>query len=183
MTSEIVHNDEQLRELTVMNRVSDKDMRAVATAENPFEAALALAADIYGGVIDASTELGNGFTLVEKIDLTGERMVLLHWQFNEGDHGEFASIAAVTGSQKRIIFNDGSSGVYAQLREFTQEHKRSGGMLAPRGLRANTYDTCPEKKGGCGRAMGKTLTECKNCGWEGEARGSATTYYIDVSGE
>lgn len=180
MSGEIVHSDEQLRELTVMNRVSDKEMRAIAQAENPFEAALAMAADLYGEVLDVSKELGNGFALVDKADLTGERMILLYWAFNEGDFGEFASIAAVTTSQKRVIFNDGSTGVYAQLREFTQDTKRTGGLLAPMGLRANTYDTCPEKN--CNRAMNRNAAECQHCGYAGDKRSSATTYYIDLAG-
>lgn len=179
MSGEIVHTDEQLRELTVINRIDDKDLRSVAQSDDPFAAALALAAELYGDVQDVTQELGNGFTLVEKDALEGEHMVLMYWVFNEGDFGEFASIAAVTASQKRVIFNDGSTGVFAQLKEYTQETKRNGGLLAPKGLRANEYPTCKE----CGKAMPRNLSECKNCGNASDARSSATTYYIDLTSE
>src|SRR5258705_6186656 len=98
-----------------------------------FDEALLLAQEIYGDVVQASAELGDGFEIIpkdDKIQFVKVPMILLSWGFGQGDHGEFVSIRAVTKDGRRVVINDGSTGIYAQLREYTDTNGgRDGGMF------------------------------------------------------
>lgn len=178
MSEVIERTDEQIRELTVLNSISDKDMRTIAASENAYEAALLFAQETFGEVRELSDELGNGFALIEdKSKLEGIGMLVLNWRFNEGDFGMFASVAAVTEKNDKVIFNDGSTGIYSQLRTYTDETGHTGGLKARHGLRGSSYDTCIN----CNRGKPKSLIECTHCGDDSDKRSSSTTYYFDVS--
>lgn len=130
----------------------------------------------FGGALDAAQELGDGFTLYDsKRDLCGVPLVFLNWEFRESDkftkvvndeivNGTFVSarvMAAMPQGMRKLIINDGSTGLHDQLRELTQRTGRQGGLVAKRGLRASDYDYV-EADG---------------------TKSEATTYYIDTSDE
>lgn len=125
-------------------------------------------------VAAADEELGDGFQLLDDKDrLIGIPLIVMEWSFNDGDFGEFVSarIVASFGGDAfgRYIINDGSTGFYRQMREFTDdriERAKVGdfqsdpyaGLVVRKGLRKSTYMT---------EVDGKPT--------------QATTYYINTS--
>jgi hypothetical protein len=174
---------EQLTSMSKLDRFTDSTLRNVSS----FEDAMALASEVYGDVKDITQELGNGFTLLSREDknrLVKKPFVVLHFGLTEGDFGTFASVAVVTKDNKKFIFNDGSTGVRDQLVDLAQTHKRFGGFMVPNGLAESEYDTCKGPDGNsCGRARSKAVDVCQHCGDTSEKRGSATTYYFDLTPE
>jgi hypothetical protein len=97
-----------------------------------------------GGITDGK-DLGIGLDVVEKDTLVGVEMILLEWRFNVGDFGPFVSVTAMTKDNRKLVFNDGSTGIYAQLTEITDAGKASNIYLR-KGLRKSTYDN-PQGEG------------------------------------
>lgn len=153
---------------------STEDLRAVTSIED----ALQLAAREHGGVVEASGEVGDGFTLLdkdEKMRLVGVPLLFLEWQFNPGDYGgnfvsarvfQFGEQGGIAG---RFIINDGSTGIYETLREYTERTGRTGGLLVKRGLRASTYNLDENNE-----PLPKNADPAL-------IKGKATTYYLDTS--
>ncbi len=165
---------EQLRDMSKLERFTDANLRAITS----FEDAFALAKDVYDDVVDVTAVLGNGFTLTtDKSVLVGKKMVIVHFGLNEGDFGEFASVAVVTAENKKYIFNDGSTGIKEQLLDLARTHHRFGGYLVPNGLSKSEYDTCFD----CGTARSSKVLVCGKCGDESEKRATGTTYYLDLT--
>lgn len=122
-----------------------------------------------GEVINAATEIGNGFSIMDseqKNRLCGVPVLFLSWDVNVGDHGLFVSAYVVELDKNgkvvgKWIVNDGSmkSGMGQQLKELTDEKGIKRGLYAPNGLRRSDY----------------TFTNDK-----GE-ESPASTYYVDLS--
>lgn len=122
-------------------------------------------------IVRANDVLGDGFALLdasEKDSLIGLPCILVKWEFHESDirkpdggPAEFVSVHVVArnknGSMTKAIINDGGSGIYQQLRDYTDKSGVSAGLVVARGLRRSDY-IHPE-------------------------HGSATTYYLDTSGQ
>lgn len=131
--SKRVFQDETLREIT------------------SFDEAFAAAQDAFGGVIDASQEIGTGFDLLNteaKDSLSGVPFIIVEMAFNHGDMGEFVSVVAVTEHNRRVIFNDGSTGIYKQLKQLNDRTGRVGGILVKGGLRRSDYPATDERPAG-----------------------------------
>lgn len=138
-------------------------------AIDSFDAALALVKEEFGAeLVSADETLGNGFTILNKDAkdvLIGLPCIFMSWNFNLGDNGEFVSAQVVArgpgGSTIKAIVNDGSTGIYRQLSEYTRRSNgKQGGMIARRGLTRSDY----------------TYEDPTT----GESR-PATTYYIDTT--
>lgn len=165
---------EQLRDMSKLEKFTDANLRAITS----FEDAFALAQDVYSDVVDITAVLGNGFTLTtDKKQLVGKKMVIVHFGLNEGDFGEFASLALVTAENKKFIINDGSTGIKEQLLDLARTHHRFGGYLVPNGLNESEYPTCFE----CGTARPTKVDVCGKCGDTTEKRAVGTTYYLDLT--
>lgn len=78
--------------------------------------------------------------LDNKDELVGKDMVLLQWRFNDGDMGPFVSIEAVTADNRKVVINDRSTGIYAQLKSRTEKLIAAGvtPAAAHAGIHANT---------------------------------------------
>lgn len=127
-----------------------------------FEDALALVKEKMGdaGVGVADQEIGDGFKLLENKDvLIGAEMLLVTWDFHQGDHGEFVSAKVVTVDGTKYIVNDGSSGIRDQLMAYSAKKNSQGGLFCRKGLRRSNY----------------TYTD------ENGKESPATTYYLDTS--
>jgi hypothetical protein len=128
---------------------SDETLRSVTS----FDEAFTLAQETFGGVIDASDEIGSGFDLLDtdaKDSLTGVPFVILEMAFHHSDQyaQEFVSVVAVTEHNRRVIFNDGSTGIYAQLHAVYERTGRTGGILVKGGLRRSDYPANEERPAG-----------------------------------
>jgi|SRR5882672_167254 len=142
--------------------ISDMELAEVST----FEEALNLANDIYGGISAAHEEMGTGFEVLDKEEkgqLVGAQCFFLQWAFHVGDMGEFVSANVIVrnsdGSVRKVVVNDGSTGIYKQLAEYTEKTGKQGGLLVKNGLRRSDY---------------------KYTDKDGQQK-PATTFYIDTS--
>jgi len=127
----------------------DNDLRGITS----FDEAMKAAQKEYGEIVDASTAIGTGFDLMDtegKDQLVGVPFIVLEMRFNwsEAYNQEFVSFLAVTEDGRRFIVNDGSTGVYRQLRTFYDEWKRPGGLLVKGGLRRSDYPANDERPAG-----------------------------------
>lgn len=113
------------------------------------------------GEVMSAAELGNGWGVLgskEKGRLVGVPLLVLSYQFNEGDNGEFVSAQVVTNSE-RLIVNDGSTGIYQQLKDLA-ENGETRAIYCKHGLRRSDY----------------TYTDPKT-----KEEKEATTFYLDTS--
>jgi hypothetical protein len=123
------------------------DMEELRNIET-FDDALALVQSQLGGVAVASDELGDGFALIstakDKDKFCGVPVIFLSWAFNAGDFGDFVSARIVArqdgGSIAKAIINDGSTGVFQQLQDYTKQTGKLGGLVARHGLRRSDYE-------------------------------------------
>jgi len=99
---------------------------------NTFEEALAH--------YDVITFEGSPYAVTDKADLLGVDMVVLDYKFHQGSFGEFVSVMAITHDNRRVVFSDGSSGIYEQFRFMKdQAPNTTGGIRLPKGLTVSRY--------------------------------------------
>lgn len=96
-------------------------------------------------VLPADQVLGDGFAILDdKSKLVGIEMLILEWRLNTGNLGGFVSMRAVGkadgGGMLKYIVNDGSTGIYAQLKDFTEKTGKTGGLYLKHGFRVSEYD-------------------------------------------
>lgn len=105
---------------------------------------------VAGPLTEASESIGTdqfGPILADKTQLVGVPFVLVHWNFYDGDMGEFVSMWVVDKDDRRFIVNDGSTGIYAQLRALTNKTGQDSMVRCPHGLRVSNYTyTDPQGK-------------------------------------
>lgn len=115
-----------------------------------FEDALNVVNDVFGGEVVDASDLGDGFALVEDKDaLVKVPFVVLAASFSEGDYkredgtvGTFVSIRLVTEDGRKLVMNDGSTGIHDQIKMLHQQRPETIGkpILCRNGLRVSEYD-------------------------------------------
>lgn len=103
-------------------------------------------------IVIASEELGDGFdryTEDDKRKLIGVPLFVMEWKFSisdtvqRGDESvEYVTVRIVGergGKTIKAVFADGSTGIYKQLRAYTDRTGRTRGMMVPNGLRVSDY--------------------------------------------
>lgn len=99
-------------------------------------ASAALLLDTLGIPAEDAADYGTGFSVIDKSKLLGVPLLILQWRFNEGDYdGDFVSVEAVTKHGDKVVFNDGSSGIRAQLQTVTVQRIAKGHPAPQAGLR------------------------------------------------
>jgi len=106
-----------------------------------------------GIAVESMSDYGTGFSVVDKGKLVGVPFLILEWRFNKSELNEdgFVSVAAVTKHDDKVIFNDGSSGILAQLRMVTAqriERKHptpQAGLIVADGLTKSDYTYTDDK--------------------------------------
>jgi hypothetical protein len=139
------------------------DSNALRAIES-FDDAIALTQVEMGEIVAADQVIGDGFAIVtDKDSLIGKPLLFMSWTFHSGDYGTFVSAQCAarneSGGVSKVILNDGSTGVFQQLSDYTNSTDKMGGLLARHGLRRSDY----------------TYT-----GDDGKEK-PASTYYIDTS--
>lgn len=169
--------------------VNSKDTGAVSSAierlpdEAEYRSISSLADAIelveeYHGVapVSAPEVLGDGFTRIDdkgKRALCGLPLFVMSWEFSQsettlnddGSPKEYVTCRLISERGGRVIkavFSDGSTGIYRQLRSYTDREGRQAGLMVPNGLRASDF----------------TYTDPHS----GE-RSPATTYYFNLDKE
>lgn len=103
--------------------------------------------------------LGDGFSVLkDKNSLVGAPTLLMSWSFHKGSYKrddeegeenegeefrEFVAIRCVARTSKgniKVIVNDGSSGIYKQLKDYTEKYGKSSGLYADKGFRKSEYE-------------------------------------------
>jgi hypothetical protein len=157
--------------------IDDDLLRGIVSLED----AMRVAAELYGGpAVDASELLGNGFRLVEdKNTLVGKPLFVLATKMHAGDYGEFVTVFAVTMEHpnERVMFNDGSTGVYYDVKQLTAATGVPGGWIIKRGLSLSEYSTCI----GCSRPRNARVEICEVCSDESTERKKGATFYLDAA--
>jgi hypothetical protein len=126
--------------VTTTGRFSDGQLADIHTLQDALQAF----ADS-GVVLESIDDFGTGFIVTQKETLIGAPMVAIEWRFNQGDTGEFVSVTAITDDGRKIVFNDGGTGVRDQLKSVTARREARGsanptrGLSLPRGLKSSTY--------------------------------------------
>ena len=119
-----------------------------------------------GLVSDNFADYGTGFTVVkDKRQLIGTDLFLIAWRFTLGKQGGFVTAFAQAADGRKLIVNDGSTGIRDQLERVT--HKRllrkhpnpTAGLRVRGGLRVSEYEIDDPETG--------------------EKRGAATFYLAD----
>lgn len=118
-------------------RFDPNDLRSLVS----FEDAKRLLTEAFGEIADATTEIGDGFTMLDDKDaLLNVPLILVHWTFAPGDYGkEFVVARAMTERGDKYIITDGGTGLAVQLSEYTKRTGKNGGLLVERGLRKSDY--------------------------------------------
>ncbi len=139
--------------------LSDPTISAMLSAET-FEEAVSAAGGL-GNVVHIGKVVGDGFSLLtDKNALVGLPLMILEWiERNDETSGrDYMSMRLLTNDGRRLVVNDGSTGIADQLRELTRAGVEHGPVYC-RGLRRSDYVYENEK---------------------GE-KSSATTFYFDTS--
>ena len=102
---------------------------------------LAAARAALGNVVNVSEVLGDGSTFFDdKSVFVGKPFLVLDWRFitDEKSGREYVNVLIMGTNGDKARFNDGSTGVYAQLKEVTE---RCGviGLEVRGGLRRSDY--------------------------------------------
>lgn len=106
-------------------------------------------------VANAGDELGDGFRLLEDKDrLIATPFFILDWRFLVGDQGVnsktkdypgkglYSTIRLVTEDNRKFRISDGSSGIHAQLFDYSDKHEgRTVAMMVKGGLVRSDYTT------------------------------------------
>jgi hypothetical protein len=102
------------------------------------------------GVLDFS-DFGTGFAVLtteEKRTLVGTPCAIIDWRFNFDDEngGEFVSLSIVTEDGRKVIVNDGSTGIYAQMSKLEEKNPGVRGVIKLRkGFTVSDYTHVDEK--------------------------------------
>lgn len=140
----------------VVSRLNDGMLAEIQS----FDDALKVVNDVFGGeIVEADKVLGTGFGVAdEKAAYVGIPMVILKGDRNPSDKGEkgrFWSLHAVTKDGRKVILNDGGTGIADQMDAlaermpdlFLRSQNEQGQervsmakpMLIKRGLRMSSY--------------------------------------------
>lgn len=106
-----------------------------------------------GIAVERMSDYGTGFKVTDKDKLIGVPLFLVEWRFNSsskfldksGKPLVFVSVAAVTKSGDKVIFNDGSTGIKDQLVMVTEQRQERShptpqcGLLIEEGLKPSDY--------------------------------------------
>ena len=96
---------------------------------------------------DALAFYGDGIVCIDtpeviaKEDLLDVPFFIVTWRWNcDRETGRvFVSVEAITADDRKVVINDGSTGIMAQLRAIEDETGRPGGVMVPHGLRVSRY--------------------------------------------
>jgi len=129
-----------------------------------------------------SDEMGDGFSLLDDKDaLVGTPFIILSSSLSAGDFGaQMVTVRLVTRDGRKIIINDGGTGIRAQAEDYASAHDGASlaGLMVEKGLRASRFKFC----GDCKKVSKLNAAECATCGnSDAKTFTPAATYYFDTS--
>lgn len=158
---------------------ADTRLSAETYAEmESFDQAIQALQDAGIGITNASDDLGDGFEILEeKSQLVGVPFLILEARENPGEYGvSFTSLRVMTRDGRKLVVNDGGTGIHEQHLMFKEKTGRSlAGVYVPHGLRASDYRFCED----CRSVSAKGAPACTSCG--STSLRPAQTFYLDTS--
>lgn len=106
-----------------------------------------------GGRVFDITEVQPDFALVDAEELVNVPFTVAHFEIRTSEDfarydqngmmvpGKYVSVYVITDENKRIVFNDGGTGILPVAENFIETTNQTGGMRCPWGLRASRYET------------------------------------------
>lgn len=106
----------------------------------------------YGGKVYDIAEIQPDFALVDSTELVNVPFTVALFQNRESEEfgqynedgilipGGYYSVYVITDDGRRLVFNDGGTGIVPVAEHFINTTKQNGGMRCPWGLRASTYE-------------------------------------------
>lgn len=114
--------------------VAKKDWSAVTSWDS--------AAAKFQYVEDAANAFGDGVKLVDKAQLIDQEFMVLEIRevMDKKSFQEYVNILCIARNGNKFCFNDGSTGVAKQAREWVSRTGQTGGIYCQNGLRVSEYD-------------------------------------------
>ena len=150
-----------MSELTKVNRLTDEQLNSITSVEDAIKLLGA------ASVEDLSWDSSAYSLLSDKAALVGKKFLAVQWKFHESAEyigSQFVSVYIITADpingENRFIFNDGSTGVCAQLAGLTAKREQdghatpTGGAMVKNGLKLSEYD----RVDATGKSLGKGKT-------------------------
>lgn len=129
--------DTDIMSLEEMNNLFGADDSFVPTSFEDLDSYF----ESQGGLI---TFKGSEYDLVrDKDELVEVPFAIVSIRFYQGTFGEACAVMAITEDGRKIVFNDGSSGIFSQCEHMVKRSRRRGGFLCPNGLRKSEYTYVP----------------------------------------
>lgn len=96
--------------------------------------------------------LGDGFQLLDKKDsLADTPLAIVTWSLQKGDKGEFVTLRIMTKDNRKVIINDGGTGIRDQIKRLVAKGVTAP-VWVPGGLRVSQYEYTDDKTGEVSRA-------------------------------
>lgn len=167
---------------TLATRKSTFDVETLRSIESMDDALAAINAR--GITIkDAAEYLGDGFELLDekdKVQLVGLPFLILEGTEAAGDYGRtFVSLRIITKDGRKLILNDGGTGIRDQVVDFLTRNETVTGLAITNGLRESKYRFCDPEQGGCRHINKDNAAQCVQCGHS--PLSPASTFYLDTS--
>lgn len=94
--------------------------------------------------VASTADFGTGFSVVDtkqKGILIGVEFAIVGIEFHDGDNGEFATLHIVTKDGRKLIVNDGSTGICQQARDIVKRAPKGKRLIVmcPKGLTRSDY--------------------------------------------
>lgn len=131
---EVVDETPSVMDLNKFFHVEDSFVpESFAELEDYFEGA--------GGLVEFQ---GSVYDIVQKSTLVGVPFAIVDIRFYKGSYGDACAVMCLvededSGRVRRVVFNDGSTGIYRQCLNAVTRNGRRGGFACPRGLRRSDY--------------------------------------------
>lgn len=150
-----------MSEIQKANKLTDEQLNSLKTVDDAIKALGASSVD------DLDWDSSAYTLLADKAQLVGKKFLAVQWKFHDSAEyvgSQFVSVYVITADtingENRFIFNDGSTGVCAQLAALTAKRESEnhatpyGGALIKGGLKLSEYD----RVDAAGKSLGKGKT-------------------------
>ena len=113
----------------------------ITMADDPLQALAEITAELNLEIEDASTALGDVFTVIPKEHLVNVGFTILDWKFPVSqEHGTtFSAVRCMRNDGMLFVFTDGGSGIHERLMTYYMKHGRTGIIACPNGMKISEY--------------------------------------------
>jgi len=95
-----------------------------------------------GQIVNSAEAFGDGSVLLQKDELVGKEFMVLDWDYvtDMDTQHEYVNVLVINRQGQKARFNDGSTGVYQQCKDYEDRYGgKHGGIYCTKGLRVSEY--------------------------------------------